>query len=159
MTTSAAFGWGSSHLDATPAGRVDLNPAGQLAVQQTLARYAFALDHGDLMALEQVLTEDAVMTLMMAGGEPISFVGRAAIIDLTQGATEGQTDQRRHNLTNIVIRRADAGTALVWTYLTLTTSAGGTPALVTTGFYTFELRLAEGEWRIANLFVGLDSAV
>lgn len=57
MTTTAAIGWGSNHLDATPAGEANLDPAGQLAVRQTLARYAFALDHGDLVALEGVLTE------------------------------------------------------------------------------------------------------
>ncbi|WP_302850941.1 hypothetical protein [Streptomyces lunaelactis] len=34
---------------------MDLDPAERLAVQQTLARYAFALDHGDLVALEGVL--------------------------------------------------------------------------------------------------------
>ena len=51
MTTTAAFGWGSSHLNTTPAGEVDLDPAERLAVQQTLARYAFALDHGDLVTL------------------------------------------------------------------------------------------------------------
>ncbi|MGR6968136.1 hypothetical protein ACU639_00675 [Streptomyces cynarae] len=63
MTATAAFGWGSSHLTAMPAGEVDLEkPAERLAVHQTLARYAFALDHGDLMALEGVLTKDTTWT-------------------------------------------------------------------------------------------------
>ncbi|GHE71589.1 hypothetical protein GCM10014715_27030 [Streptomyces spiralis] len=59
----------------------------------------------------------------------------------------------------MVFRRADADTAVVWSYLMLTTNAGGSPALVSTGFYTFTLRHTEGEWRIARLLVGLDSAV
>jgi hypothetical protein len=41
----------------------------------------------------------------------------------------------------------------------LTSNAGGSPTLITTGFYTFMLQHAAGEWRIAKLFVGLDSAV
>src|SRR5262249_10207434 len=67
MTTTAAFGWGSGYLTATPAGEVKLDPAERLAVQQTLARYAFALDHGDLVALKDLLTEDAIMTGTIAG--------------------------------------------------------------------------------------------
>lgn len=159
MTTTAAFGWGSSHLTATPAGEVDLGPAEQLAVQQTLARYAFALDHGDLAALEGVLTEDASMALSIAGGrEQGPFTGRAAIVGLTRDATRAQTDQRRHNLVNTVFRRADAGTAVVWAYLILTSNAGGSPTVVSTGFYTITLKHDEGQWRIATLFVGLDTA-
>ncbi|RNG26999.1 nuclear transport factor 2 family protein [Streptomyces botrytidirepellens] len=160
MTATAAFGWGSSHLDTTPAGEVDLDPAERFAVQQTLARYAFALDHGDLVTLAGVLTEDATMTLTIAGEiEQGPFIGRAAILDLTRNATEAQTDQRRHNLTNMVFRSADAGTAVVWAYLMLTSNAGGSPTVITTGFYTFTLQHTEGEWRIAKLFVGMDNAV
>lgn len=159
MTTTAAFGWGSSYLTATPAGEVNLSSAERLAVQQTLARYAFALDHGDLAALEGVLTEDATWTITVVGeAESGPFVGRAAVLDFVRDATEAQTEQRRHNLTNMVFHRADAGTAVVWAYLMLTSNAGGSPAVISTGFYTFTLRLAEGEWRIAKLLVGLDSA-
>ncbi|MFI6937307.1 nuclear transport factor 2 family protein [Streptomyces sp. NPDC050287] len=160
MTTTAAFGWASSHLTATPAGKIDLGPAEQLTVQQTLARYAFALDHGDLVALESVLTEDATMTLTIAGGlEQGPFAGRAAILDLTRDATKAQTEQRRHNLVNVVFRSADPSTAVVWAYLMLTSNTGGRSNVVTTGFYTFTLQHTEGQWRIAKLFVGLDSAV
>ncbi|MDH6628373.1 hypothetical protein M2271_006206 [Streptomyces sp. LBL] len=30
--------------------------------------------------------------------------------------------------------------------------------MIATGFYTFTLEHAEGEWRIAKVFVGLDNA-
>ncbi|MDT0611233.1 nuclear transport factor 2 family protein [Streptomyces lancefieldiae] len=159
MTTTGAFGWGSHHLEATPAGEVRLDPAGQLAVRQTLARYVFALDHADMAALEGVLTEDATWTAVIADEtEQGPFIGRAAILDLVRGAAQAQTDQRRHHLTNLVFRRADDGTAVVWAYLTLTSNADGDPAVVTTGFSTFTLRHAENAWRITDLFIGLDSA-
>ncbi|MEV6497872.1 nuclear transport factor 2 family protein [Streptomyces prunicolor] len=159
MTTTAAFGWGSSHLNTTPAGEVKLDPAERLAVQQTLARYAFALDHGDLVTLAGVLTEDATLAANIAGEvEQGPFVGHAAILDLVREATEAQTDQRRHNLINMVFRRADADTAVVGAYLMLTSNAGGSATVIATGFYTFTLRHAEGEWRIAKVFVGLDNA-
>lgn len=159
MTTTAAFGWGSSHLGTTPVGEVNLDPAEQLAVQQTLARHAFALDHGDLVALEGTLTEDATWTASIAGEvEQGPFIGRAAILDLVREATEAQTEQRRHNLVNMVFRRAEADTAVVWAYLMLTSNAGGSPTVIATGFYTFTLRHAESEWRIAQVLVGLDNA-
>lgn len=59
----------------------------------------------------------------------------------------------------MVFRSADAGAAVVWAYLMLTSNAGGSPTVITTGFYTFTLQHAEGEWRIAKLFVGMDNAV
>ena len=73
-------------------------------------------------------------------------------------ATEAQTEQRRHNLVNMVFHRADADTAAVWANLMLTSNAGGSATVIATGFYTFTLRHAEGEWRIAKVFVGLDNA-
>jgi hypothetical protein len=159
MKTTAAPGWGSTYLTATPAGDVDLDPAERLAVQQTLARYAFALDQQDLVELEGVLTEDATWTATIAGEVDYGpFVGRAAILDFVRGAMDAQTDQRRHNLINIVFHSADAGTAVVRAYLMLTSNAGGSPSVITTGFYTFRLQRAKSEWRIAKLFLGMDNA-
>ncbi|MFD6189628.1 nuclear transport factor 2 family protein [Streptomyces sp. NPDC060275] len=160
MTTTAAFGWASSYLTTTPAGEVNLDPAERLAVQQTLARYAFALDHGDLVALEGILTEDSTWTASIAGAvEQGPFVGRAAVVDLVREATAAQADQRRHNLVNTVFQHAEADTAVVCAYLMLTSNAGGSPAVIATGFYTVTLRHAEGDWRIAKVFVGLDNAL
>jgi ketosteroid isomerase-like protein len=160
MTTAAAFGWGSSYLTATPPGEVNLGSAERLAVQQTLARYAFALDHGDLVALKGVLTEDATMTVSIAGEvEQGPFIGREAIVGLVREAAEAQTEQRRHNLVNMVFHRAGADTAVVWAYLMLTSNAGGSSTVVTTGFYTITLQHAASQWRIAKLLVGLDNAM
>lgn len=160
MTTTAAFGWGSSYLTTNPAGEVNLDPAERLAVQQTLAGYALALDHGDLVALEDILTEDSTWTGSIAGEvEQGPLVGRAAFVDLVRETTAAQTDQRRHNLVNMVFQHAEADTAVVYAYLMLTSNAGGTPAVVATGFYTITLQHAEGDWRIAKVLVGLDNAM
>ncbi|MEK8174487.1 nuclear transport factor 2 family protein [Streptomyces sp. M19] len=132
----------------------------RLAIQQTLGCYAFALDHGDLVTLANVLAEDATWTVNIAGEvEQGPFVGHTAILGLVRGAAEAQTAQRRHNLINLVFHHADADTAVVWAYLMLTSNAGGTANVIATGFYTFALRRADGEWRIARLFVGMNNAV
>ncbi|MFE4502395.1 nuclear transport factor 2 family protein [Rhodococcus sp. NPDC056743] len=159
MTTTAPFSWGSSYLNTTPTGEVDLDPAGLLAVQQVLARYVFALDHGDLVALGSILTEDTVWTANIADTvEQGPIIGRAAMLDLVRETTETQTDQRRHNLVNIVFHRADSDMAVVWAYLMLTSNAVGCATVIATGFYKFTLRHDESEWRIAKVFVGLDNA-
>ena len=131
MKATAASGWGRTHLTATPAGDVHIDPAEQLAIQQTLARYAFALDQHDPEALAGVLTEDATWTFTIAGETDLGpFTGRAAILDFVRGATDAQTDQRRHHLTNVVFHSADARTAEVRAYLMLTSNAGGSPAVI-----------------------------
>ncbi|WP_249998534.1 nuclear transport factor 2 family protein [Actinoplanes sp. M2I2] len=137
----------------------NLDPAQRFAVQDTLARYAFALDQHDLVGLERSLTEDATWTFTIAGGAGIGPVaGRPAILEFVRRATETQTDQRRHNLTDVVVRRSDAATAVARGYLMLTSNAGGGPSVITTGAYEWILRHVEGEWRIATLLLDMDNA-
>ncbi|MET7683021.1 nuclear transport factor 2 family protein [Streptomyces sp. NPDC005423] len=159
MTTTAAPGWASAYLKAVPPAGVDLDPAARFAVEQTLMRYAFALDQRDLTALADVLTEDATWTFTIAGEAQLGpLVGSVAILDFVRAAMDTQTDQRRHNIVNVTFSDADADTVAVRAYLMLTSNAGGSPTIVTTGFYTFTLKRVTGEWRISHLFLGMDNA-
>ncbi|MTD54283.1 nuclear transport factor 2 family protein [Amycolatopsis pithecellobii] len=159
MSAQAAPGWGNAYLSRIRPGEVALDPAQQLAVHQVLVRYAFALDQQDLAALESVLTENATWTFKFAGQNDLGPVaGRAAILDFVREAIDAETDQRRHNLVNLVVHSADAGTALAHAYLMLTSNAGGGSGVIGTGFYTFRLEHDGGEWRIADLFLGTDNA-
>jgi len=159
MSAKAAPGWGSAYLAAIRPREVALDPAEQLAVHQALARYAFALDQQDLEALGAVLTEDATWSFRIAGeSDRGPVVGREAILEFVRDAMGAETDQRRHNLVNVVFHSADADTALVHAYLMLTSNAGGSSSVVATGFYTFRLEHAGGEWRVAELFLGTDNA-
>jgi hypothetical protein len=79
-----------------------------------------------------------------------------AALALVRAATAAHTDRRRHNLVNIVLGAADGGTAVARAYLLLTSAAGETPSVVTTGLYTFTLRRAGGGWRIATLVLDMD---
>lgn len=132
-------------------------PATQLAVQRALANYAFALDRHDPDALADVLTEDATWTFTVAGGPgPGPVAGRAAILAFVRDATAGQADRRRHHLTDVVVDPADAGTAAARAYLLLTSAAGESASVVTTGYYTFTLRRSGDAWRIATLVLDMD---
>jgi ketosteroid isomerase-like protein len=158
MSTPAAPGRANSYLPSLRPNQVILDPAEQLSVHQTLARYAFALDQHDLEALGTVLTQDVTWTFRIADATDIGpIVGRGAILELVRHTTEAEVDQRRHNLVNIAIHSADASTALVHAYLMLTSNAGGGASLIATGFCTFELQHTEGEWRIAELFLRADN--
>ncbi|MTD59119.1 nuclear transport factor 2 family protein [Amycolatopsis pithecellobii] len=159
MSTKAVAGWGSTYLAAIDPGEVALDAGEQFAVRQALVRYAFALDQHDLAALEGVLTEDATWTFKIAGETDLGPVaGRVAILEFVRQAWDAETDQRRHNLVNVVFRSADSGRAVVHAYLLLTSNAGGGSGVIATGFFTFRLEHAGGEWRIADLFLGTDNA-
>lgn len=135
------------------------NTAEPFAVRETPARYALAMDQPDLTALTDVLTEDAAWTFTVTGKARTGpIAGRAAILDFVRRATDGQTDQRRHHLTNVVVQSADAGTAVVQAYLMLTSNAGGVASVVMTGRYTFGLQHIDDGWRIADLLLDLDNA-
>jgi hypothetical protein len=103
---SVEAGWGHQYLADVRPGQVLLDPGEQLAVQQALVRYAFALDQHDVAALSSVLTDDATWRFRIAGdrgSEPV--VGRAAILDLVRASIADETVQRRHNLANVVPQR------------------------------------------------------
>jgi ketosteroid isomerase-like protein len=151
MTTTTAH--------RTHTADADLDPTQRTAVQQTLARYAFALDQHDLAALESVLTEDATWTITIAGGtDPGPLAGRVAILDFVRAAMETLNDGRKHHLTNTVVDSTGPDTAEAQAYLLLTSNATGSPTILATGSYAFTLRRVDHEWRIATLALGMDNA-
>lgn len=132
-----------------------MSPAERLAVHETLARYAFALDQHDSTALETVLTEHATWTFEIPGEPALGpIAGREAILEFARTAWAAETEQRRHHLTNVVVRGADTRTALATAYLMLTSNA----AVLATGVFTFRLDHTGGEWWIAELFLAADNA-
>ena len=154
MTTTAAAGSGRSHL---PAIRVP-DPFEQAAVQPTLNRYAFAVDHHDLPALGEVMTGDVTWRFSVAGVIDLGPVtGRQAILDFVEESTSAQADQRQQHLTNVTVHDVQEETAQAQAYLLLTTNAGRNPRMVTTGFYSFGLQRIAGQWRIAALMLGMDN--
>src|ERR1017187_10895684 len=52
MSVTAISGWGREYLGKAPGKVADLDPVQHFAIQQTLVRYAYALDQHDLAALE-----------------------------------------------------------------------------------------------------------
>ncbi|GAA3598062.1 hypothetical protein GCM10022223_11590 [Kineosporia mesophila] len=132
-----------------------LEASQRLAVQEALARYALALDDQDAAALESVLTEDVSWNFTLAGqGDLGPVAGREAVLGFVRESWTTQTDRSRHYLSNVVVNGEGPDTAAARAYLLMTSDS----RVVTTGSYRFSLRASGGEWRIAQLVLGMENA-
>ena len=134
--------------------------ADRAAVDELLARAAFALDERQDDMLAACFTEDAVFTLRIASGDIVGpFEGRDAIMGLMRGAWEQQTDVRRHVVSNVFFpeaANAGDGAVEVVSYLTLVATKDGDISLVSAGVYRDEVVLDGTEWRLRKRHLDLD---
>jgi uncharacterized protein (TIGR02246 family) len=118
--------------------------ADEFAVRATLARYCHACDDGDLEALVDLFTPDAVFTFgkytaQGADGLRTFF-----------GATSGSPEQRgKHLTTNIVVTPGD-GTARVASDFLFLSFVDGVLVPGLTGRYDDELVRVDGAWLFAR---------
>lgn len=127
-------------------------------IENVLNRYSIAYDENDMAEMADTFTEDAVLSMRIGDGDLIGpFEGKEAIMKLMVDSLASQTDQRRHVTTNLAVRREDADSAAVSSYLTLISVANGTATLLSTARYDDELRReADGAWRFSKRHVQLD---
>lgn len=128
------------------------------AVENLLNRYSLAYDLPDLALMESVFTKDAVFSLVIAGGDPISFEGRDAIMKLMNDSLSQQTDQRRHINSNLIIEGTDGDVTRTTHYLTLVATENGEISLLSAGVYHNEIVEQDGELKLQNLHLELDKA-
>lgn len=130
----------------------------RLLILDVINRYGWGYDERDLSALEQTFTPDAIFDGRVAGALPVGpFAGRTAIIDWLKQHMIAQDDQRKHTILNHIFAAQTVSTAVVNSYLVLTSVAAGQARLVTTGFYKFEMEKHDGVWAIGHVFAGFDS--
>ncbi|MFG2730418.1 nuclear transport factor 2 family protein [Streptomyces canus] len=133
--------------------------ADRLLILEVINRYAWSYDERDMTALGRSFTKDAVFAGNVAGSVEIGpFKGRENIVAWLRGHMDGQSDQRRHSVTNPTFTSQTKDSAAVNAFLMLTTVSEGQARLVTTGFYTFELRRSADGWAINHAFGGFDAA-
>lgn len=126
------------------------------AIEDLCNRYSYAYDVPDLDLMESLFTPDAVFSLVVAGGDPISFEGRDAIMKLMRDSLASQTDQRRHINSNLIINGTDGGVTRTTHYLTLVATADGEISLLSAGVYRNEIVEHEGELKLQRLHLELD---
>ena len=129
----------------------------KLAIQELLARSAWAYDEARLDVMEACFTEDAQMRLQIAGGDVIGpHDGRQAVLDLIRGAIESQSDQRRHVISNVFFESEDADRAVVVSNLTLLGTAEGQTTVLSAGLYRDTVVRTPDGWRYCDRFLALD---
>ena len=109
-----------------------------VAIQQLVARYAFALDSGDEATLLEIFTEDAVCWTGPAGTERVGVEGIRA---MAQGTVVGRM---WHFIANVVID-GDGDQATAKAYLQMVRELGREPMI---GRYDLTLVRQDGHWRI-----------
>lgn len=128
------------------------------SIENLLNTYSLAYDTPDLEALESVFTEDASFSLIIAGGDRIAFEPRDAIMKLMRDSLASQTDQRRHNNSNLIVEDEVDGVTRTRHYLTLLATENGEIALLSAGMYSAEIVEQDGALRFKSLHLDLDKA-
>ncbi len=127
---------------------MQLTAENRMAIQDMLARGAYAYDERDMKALEAGFATEAVMSMRIAGGDLIGpFEGREAIMGLMLGAMEQQTDVRRHVIANSFFD-TEGEHPIVTSVLTLLATEDGKASLLATGIYRDTVIEVDGAWRI-----------
>lgn len=131
--------------------------ADKQAITEILNRWGVAYDVGDTDYIGGVFTEDAQFSMIIAGGDPITFDGGPAIRQLFADSMHDQEgEQRRHVVTNIHFTNTTDDSADVVSYLILLVIANGTMTLTSSGQYTDHFVLDGGEWKIKKRHIDLD---
>lgn len=128
------------------------------SVEDLANRYSLAYDTADLETMETVFTEDATFSMVIAGGDKLSFGPREAIMKLMRESMATQTDQRRHVNSNLIVEGTADGVTRTKHYLTLFATENGEISLLSAGLYSSEVVEEDGSLRFKSLHLDLDKA-
>jgi len=124
------------------------------AINTLFSRYAAANDWPDQALLESCFTEDATFTFHIAGADSFGpFAGRDAILGFFMPILDGQTDRRKHVITNLNL----LGDGKVNAYLSLIVTDGGETVLKSAGLYETTIVDAPEGPRFSSMVLSLDS--
>jgi 3-phenylpropionate/cinnamic acid dioxygenase small subunit len=127
-------------------------------IENTLGRASWGYDENDVDLIAAQFTENATMTMQIGReGDTIGpFDGREAIRTLHADSLAAQTDQRRHNISNLVIVKETPDSASTTSNLTLLSVEDGTLKVLSSGWYRDELVKQGDTWLIASRHIYLD---
>jgi len=124
------------------------------AINTLFSRYAAANDWPNQELLESCFTKDATFTLHIAGADSLGpFAGRDAIVGFFMPIINGQTDTRKHLMTNFNL----LGDGKVNAYLSLIVTDGGKTELKSAGLYETTIVDGDDGPRFSSMVLSLDS--
>jgi ketosteroid isomerase-like protein len=121
-------------------------------IEQLFSTYAWGIDAREFELLNEVFTEDASFSVKIAGEVALAVEGRKQVVDLIATTTREQTDQRRHNVSNLYLEGDDRANA----NLTLLVVEGGTLETKSCGVYRTTLAEEGGKVRFRTMALSLD---
>jgi hypothetical protein len=125
-------------------------------LQELMTRFLVGVDEQDAGLVRSVLTEDVRNTMTVAGQRMDPPAGRDALIAYLAEFWKGQTDQRRHVLSNAIVE-SDAPRAPVLSfYLTLYATENQKVRTVATGRYRVHYAVDGDDARIRSIELTLD---
>lgn len=127
-------------------------------IENTLHRAAWGYDENDVALVAAQFTENASMTLQIGrdGALVGPFEGREAIRKLHADSLASQTDQRRHNFSNLIIDKETDDSASTVANLTLLSIENGTVRVLSSGWYRDEMVRHGEDWLIQTRHIYLD---
>lgn len=131
----------------------NLSVADQLAIRDVIARYAWALDTGDVDEFVGCFCADGVL-VWDAFEHPDRWRGHDALRHFAGFLRDLPTSAgRQHHVTNLLIRPSDDG-AQAKSYVAVAVRQGDGPHLLNVmGWYEDRFRQEGGEWRIAERII------
>jgi hypothetical protein len=134
--------------------------ADRLAMQDTLARYAWGYDEGDFEMLAGTFTKDGTTGGKVANSDASwgPTVGNQAIADMLAAIRQQQTDRRRHTVHTFRFENQTSTSADMYSYVLITSTENAVTKTLTAGWYHASMvKEADGQWRMADLTALLDS--
>ncbi|MEV0067503.1 MULTISPECIES: nuclear transport factor 2 family protein [unclassified Amycolatopsis] len=127
-------------------------------IENVLGKASWGYDENDVGLIADQFTETATMTMQIGReGDTIGpFEGREAIRKLHADSLVAQTDQRRHNLSNLVLTKETPDSAATTANLTLLSIENGAVRVLSSGWYRDELVKQGDRWLIATRHIYLD---
>jgi hypothetical protein len=132
----------------------------RLAIKDCFERWGVAYDEARLDVVRALFTADGAYQVIDGTSTPsktlVSVSGREAIVGVVQKALAGQSDQRRHAVTNILIDKLTDRAASAIAYGVVTVAANGL-SVGASVVYSADLRLEQdGQWRFTRFVIGMD---
>jgi hypothetical protein len=129
----------------------------RIAIQELFARYAIAYDERRMDVLRECFTDDGVYQVQMGPRVLARFEGAdQAVAGMSSVMREQGPAQRRHLMTNLVLRPAGDGVVSAVAYAAVIVMTDDGPTLGAAAVYGATVARIAGAWKFRDVRLGMD---